>query len=212
MFGTLADVAPDHVQADCGMICQVNFRGRAPSGRPFSFILFTSGGYGAFLDMDGRAALPGPSNMIGIPVEIWEENTGIRVLRKEIRPDSGGAGRFQGGAGQIIALRNDTGDVVNAAFFGSRTSLPARGFGGGSDGSLRLLFVDGKSVEPKSRIDIKPGSIVELHEAGGGGFGDPISRSIDDVRRDLDAGLVSPDYVRRHYPRQASEILGQRET
>lgn len=212
VFGALADAVPDHVQADCGMICQVNFRGRAPSGRHFSFILFTSGGYGAFLDMDGRAALPGPSNMIGIPVEIWEENTGIRVLRKEIRPDSGGAGKFQGGAGQIIALRNDTGAVVDAAFFGSRTSLPARGFGGGSDGSLRLLFVDGRPVVPKSRIDIMPGSVIELHEAGGGGFGHPVARRIDDVRRDLDAGLVSPDYVRRYYPRQAPEVLKQRKT
>jgi N-methylhydantoinase B len=211
VFGALADATPDHVQADCGMICQVNFRGRAPSGRPFSFILFTSGGYGAFMDMDGRAALPGPSNMIGIPMEIWEENTGISVLRKEIRADSGGAGKFQGGAGQIIALRNDTGGVVDAAFFGSRTSLPARGFGGGNDGSLRLLFVDGKPVEAKSRINILPGSVVELHEAGGGGFGDPVVRTIDDVKRDLAAGLISLDYVRRYYRRQATEVLGQAE-
>ena len=123
-----------------------------------------------------------------------------------------GAGKFQGGAGQIIALRNDTGGLVNAALFGSRTSLPSRGFGGGRDGSLRLLFVDGKPVEPKSRIDIKPGSVIELHEAGGGGFGDPAARGVDHVKRDLDADLVSPDYVRQHYARQASEILGQRET
>ena len=208
VFGALADATPDHVQADCGMICQVNFRGLAPSGRPFSFILFTSGGYGAFMDMDGRAALPGPSNMIAIPVEIWEENTGISVLRKEIRADSGGAGKFQGGAGQIIALRNDTGCVVDAAFFGSRTSLPARGFGGGKDGSLRLLFVDGKPVEPKSRINIEPGSVIELHEAGGGGFGHPNARSIDHVKRDVDAGLISLDYVRRYYHQQANEVLG----
>ena len=208
VFGALADAAPGHVQADCGMICQVNFRGRAPSGRPFSFILFTSGGYGAFLDMDGRAALPGPSNMIGIPVEIWEENTGISFLRKEIRPDSGGAGAFQGGAGQIIVVRNDTGGVVDAAFFGSRTSLPARGFAGGNDGSLRHFFLDGKPVEPKSRIDIGPGSVLELREAGGAGFGPPMSRSIENIKRDLSAGLVSLDYVRRYYPLQGREFHG----
>jgi len=210
VFGALADATPDHVQADSGMICQVNFRGRAPSGRPFSFILFTSGGYGAFLDMDGRAALPGPSNMIGIPIEIWEENTGISVLRKEIRPDSGGAGKFQGGAGQIIALRNDTGGVVDAAFFGSRTSLPARGFGGGNDGSLRLLFVDGKKVTPKSRVDLAPGAVVELREAGGGGFGDPAARRVEHIKHDLDAGFISTDYVRRQYTCQASEVLAGR--
>jgi N-methylhydantoinase B len=207
VFGALADAAPDHVQADCGMICQINFRGRTPSGRPFSFILFTSGGYGAFVDMDGRTTLPGPSNMIGIPVEIWEENTGISVLRKEIRPDSGGAGKFQGGAGQIIALRNDTGGVVDAAFFGSRTNLPARGFAGGNDGSLRHLFVDGKPVEPKSRVNIRPGAVLELREAGGAGFGDPASRSIDYIKRDIAAGLVSVAYVRRYYSHQAREFL-----
>lgn len=202
VFGALADAVPHHVQADSGMICQINFRGRAPSGRDFSFILFTSGGYGAFADMDGRAALPGPSNMIGIPVEIWEESTGITVLRKEIRPDSGGAGRFQGGAGQIIGLRNDTGRVVDAAFFGSRTSLPARGFGGGGDGSLRVLFVDGKPVDPKGRIDLPPGSVIVLHEAGGGGFGDPARRNVDDLKRDLHAQLITPERLRELYPHQ----------
>jgi N-methylhydantoinase B len=125
------------------MICQINFRGRSPAGRDYSYILFTSGGYGAFADLDGRAALPGPSNMIGIPVEVWEENTGIMVVRKELRPDSGGAGEHQGGAGQIIELRNDTGGVLDATFFGSRTTLPARGFGGGRAGSLRSLSLDG---------------------------------------------------------------------
>jgi N-methylhydantoinase B len=171
VFGALAQALPDRVQADSGMICQVNFRGRAPNGREFSFILFTSGGYGAFSDMDGRAALPGPSNMIGIPIEVWEESTGITVTRKELRPGSGGAGRHCGGDGQIIELRNDTGNMVDAVFFGSRTSLPARGFEGGADGALRQLMLDGNVVEPKSRHDFKPGSTISLYEAGGGGFG-----------------------------------------
>ena len=58
------------------MVFQVNFRGQSQLGRDFSYIYFTPGGYGAFGDMDGRFALPGPSNMIGGPVEIWEEDTG----------------------------------------------------------------------------------------------------------------------------------------
>src|SRR5262249_60533033 len=107
-----------------------------------------------------------------------------------------------------------TGSAVlsHAALLARRTSLPSRGFGGGKDGSLRLLFVDGKPVEPKSRIDIKPGSTVELQEAGGGGFGDPAARRVDHIKHDLEAGVVSRDYVRRQYVRQASEVLGQRES
>lgn len=202
IFGALEDVVLAHVQADCGMICQINFRGRSPAGRDYSYILFTSGGYGAFADLDGRAALPGPSNMIGIPVEVWEENTGIMVVRKELRPDSGGAGEYQGGAGQIIELRNDTGAVLDATFFGSRTTLPARGFGGGRAGSLRSLSLDGQPVAPKSRTDVKPGSVIILHEAGGGGFGDPKRRSVERIERDIKAGLVSEPYARKQYPDQ----------
>ena len=202
IFGALENAIPTQVQADCGMICQINFRGRSPRGQDYSYILFTSGGYGAFADLDGRAALPGPSNMIGIPIEVWEENTGITILRKELRPDSGGAGAFQGGAGQTIALRNDTGGVVDAAFFGSRTSLAARGFAGGNDGSLRLLLLDGEPVSAKSRISFQPGSIVLLEEAGGGGFGDPRRRTALQLREDVDAGLITQSYLRTHYPTQ----------
>jgi N-methylhydantoinase B/oxoprolinase/acetone carboxylase alpha subunit len=61
--------------------------------------------------------------------------------------------------------------MVDAVFFGSRTSLPARGFEGGADGALRQLMLDGNVVEPKSRHDFKPGSTISLYEAGGGGFG-----------------------------------------
>ena len=202
IFGALEAAVPLHVQADCGMICQINFRGRSPAGRDYSYILFTSGGYGAFADLDGRAVLPGPSNMIGIPVEVWEENTGITIVRKEFRPDSGGAGEHQGGAGQIIELRNDTGGVLDATFFGSRTTLPARGFGGGRAGSLRVLSLDGRPVPPKSRTDVMPGSVIVLHEAGGGGFGDPKRRPLARIERDIKAGLVSELYARKQYPDQ----------
>ncbi|MGH6777269.1 MAG: hydantoinase B/oxoprolinase family protein [Bradyrhizobium sp.] len=202
IFGALEEAVPLHVQADCGMICQINFRGRSPAGRNYSYILFTTGGYGAFADLDGRAALPGPSNMIGIPVEVWEENTGITIVRKELRPDSGGAGEHQGGAGQTIELRNDTGAVLDATFFGSRTTLPARGFGGGRVGSLRSLLLDGRPVPPKSRTDVMPGSVIVLNEAGGGGFGNPKRRSAARIERDIKAGLVSEPYARKQYPDQ----------
>jgi N-methylhydantoinase B len=207
VFGALAGAVPARVQADSGMICQVNFRGRSPVGRSFSYILFTAGGYGAFADMDGRAALPGPSNMIGIPIEIWEENTGVSVLRKEILPDSGGAGEHQGGAGQLIELRNDTGRPLDATFFGSRTSLPARGFNGGRDGAVRTLFVDGKPVTPKARLDLAPGAVVSLHEAGGGGFGPPEKRPARHIRADLEAGLIGKDYVRQWYLQQSALLF-----
>jgi N-methylhydantoinase B len=138
--------------------------------------------------------------MIGIPIEVWEENTGITFLRKEFRPDSGGAGEYQGGAGQTIELRNDTGAILDATFFGSRTTLAARGFASGKPGSLRTLSLDNAPVSPKSRINVKPGSVIALQEAGGGGFGDPKRRSVGLVSRDLHLGVISDSYIRTNYP------------
>jgi N-methylhydantoinase B len=146
--------------------------------------------------------------MIGIPIEIWEENTGLTFLRKEILPDSGGAGEHQGGAGQRVELCNDTGRSVDATFFGSRTTLPARGFNGGRDGAVRTLGVNGRPVAPKARLELAPGGVVSLSEAGGGGFGAPDKRPLAAIRADLEAGLLTESHARGSYPRQSVLLFG----
>ena len=209
IFGALAEALPLEVQADSGMIFQVNLRGRSQRGRDFSFIYFTPGGYGAFGDMDGRSALPGPSNMIGGPVEVWEEDTGCFFLRKEVLPDTGGAGEFQGGNGQIFELRNDTGRLLDASFMASRSRVAARGFRGGQPGAHRRICVDGVDVDPKARVAVAPGGVISVADAGGGGFGDPASRDPARIRHDLQSGAVSRLWVERHYPVQAASIFGR---
>ena len=67
-----------------------------------------------------------------------------------------------------------------------------------------MLLLNGKPVVPKSRIDIEPGSIIVLHEAGGGGFGDPNQRTVSQIRGDLYAGLITHSYIRKHYPLQSA--------
>jgi N-methylhydantoinase B len=208
VFGALVDALPLAVQADSGMIFQVNLRGTSQLGREFSYIYFTPGGYGAFGDLDGRSALPGPSNMIGGPVEVWEEDTGCFFLRKELLPDTGGAGEFQGGNGQIFELRNDTGRLVDAAFMASRTRLPARGFRGGQQGAHRRIYVDGVAIDPKARVAIAPAGLISVHDSGGGGFGDPASRDLEQIRSDLRLGLVTRAWVEQNYPAQAYLIFG----
>lgn len=61
-----------------------------------------------------REALHSPSGLMGIPIKVSEESTGIAVRRKELRPGNGGASRHHGSDRQIIELRNDTGDMVDA--------------------------------------------------------------------------------------------------
>ncbi len=207
IFGALEPVIPEAVQADSGMIFQLSLRGRTRDGRDVSSLLFSAGGYGAFSDLDGRSALPGPSNMIGNPIELVEESTGVTFLRKELWPDSGGAGRHQGGAGQQIEMRNDTGQPLDTAFFGTRTSIPARGFAGGERGQIRRIRIDGEPVVPKSRVDLPDGSVISYEDAGGGGFGPPAERDPQHILQNYVDGFVTEAYIRKHYPRQHAKLF-----
>ena len=199
IFGALAAAFPDEVQADSGMLSQLSFHGRLADGRFISSVYFSSGGYGAFKDRDGRSALPGPSNMIVAPAEVWEAENAIPVLRKALLIDSGGPGRSRGGLGQEVVLRNDTGSSLNMAVFASRTEFPARGFASAPDGALRTVEADGRLVHPKERIQVAPGSVVRIVEAGGAGFGDPAERLVNEVAEDVRNGLVSLEGALRDY-------------
>ena len=199
VFGALAEAFPDDVQADSGMLSQLNFHGRLADGRFISSVYFSSGGYGAFKDRDGHSALPGPSNMIVAPSEIWEAENAIPVLRKALVVDSGGPGRSRGGLGQEVVLRNDTGSSLNLAVFASRTDFPARGYASAPDAAMRTVEVDGRLVHPKERIQVAPGSVVRIVEAGGAGFGEPGERPVDKVAEDLRKELVSPQGALRDY-------------
>lgn len=206
IFGALAEALPDEVQADSGMVCQVNLRGRTRAGRRYSSIYFSPGGYGALAGYDGRAALPAPSNMISGSIEMWEEQTSCTFLQKEIRPDSGGAGEFQGGNGQLIRLRNDSGLPLEASFMASRTRLAARGFAGAGNGRTRVIRVDGRIVDPKARVVVADGGVIEVQDAGGGGFGSPRRREAARIAADLADGLVSREFAEKYYPDQMRQL------
>jgi N-methylhydantoinase B len=206
IFGTLAEALPNEVQADSGMVFQVNLRGQTRAGRRYSSIYFSPGGYGALAGYDGRPALPAPSNMISGSIEVWEEQTNCTFLQKEIRTDTGGAGEFQGGNGQIIRLRNDSGLPIEASFMASRTRLAARGFAGGEKGAARVIRVQGEVIDPKARVIVPDEGVIEVEDVGGGGFGDPRCRDAARVAADLANGLITREYAAKHYPIQMSKL------
>ena len=185
IFGALAPVLPTEVQADSGMLSQMAVRGETREGRGVSSLFFAAGGFGALPGKDGPDATPGPSNMIGSPIEVWEDATNLTILHKRLIPDSGGAGEWRGGNGQEIALRNDTGQPMDAAIFSNRTEFAAQGLDGGRPGALRDTVINGEPVHAKGRYTLAPGDVVTTREAGGGGHGDPWRRSPEQVLRDV---------------------------
>jgi N-methylhydantoinase B len=199
IYGALADAVPSQVQADSGMMNLITFQGRRRDQRPFSTLYFAAGGYGALEGMDGWATLPHPSNMAVVPVEVWETLTHTTIEHKRLRPDSGGVGRWRGGLGQDVVLRNDTGQMLTILGMGNRTEFAAKGLFGGGAGALRVHAVDGRPVHAKGRIDVAAGQRIRVTEAGGGGFGDPKARDASAVATDVAEGFVTAEGARRDY-------------
>lgn len=199
VYGALAQALPGRVQAGSGMMNLITMQGMRRDNRPFSTLYFAAGGYGALEGLDGWATLPHPSNMAFVPVEVWETLTHTTIESKRLLPDSGGPGRWRGGLGQEVVLRNDTGHLLVTLGMGNRTMFPARGMFGGGDGTLRVHAVDGKEVHAKGRNEVGPGQRMRIVEAGGGGYGDPKQRAPAAVAEDVAQGYVSPQAAREIY-------------
>lgn len=199
IFGALADALPDRVPADPGMINTLNFRGQQRDGEPFATLFFSAGGFGAQSGLDGAPASPAPSNISVMSTEVWETTTHTRLVRRALRPDSGGAGAFRGGPGQDIVIRNDTGWPLTLFGLGMRTDFPARGLFGGRPGLPRRYRINGETVHPKGHYVLRPGDLLEIEDAGGGGYGDPSRRDPRLLEEDLTLGLVTPDGARRDF-------------
>lgn len=199
IFGALAAVIPELVQADSGMLNLINVQGHTREGKGVSSIFFASGGFGAQHGMDGAATTPSPSNMTGTPVEIWENLTGMFVVAKELVADSGGAGAFRGGLGQRIVLRNDSEAPMQVSCLAGRTEFAPVGVSCGRPGARRRIEINGRPVHPKGSYMLKPDDELTTWEAGGAGHGDPIRRDRAALGRDIAEGFVSPAAARTEY-------------
>ncbi|WP_026224623.1 hydantoinase B/oxoprolinase family protein [Methyloversatilis thermotolerans] len=196
VFGCLDQALPGRVPAE-GSSClwSVQLRGRR-SGHvadTFETVFFNSGGSGARPDRDGLDATAFPSGVRAMPVEVTEHGAPIVIWKKELRPDSGGAGRHRGGLGQSVevAMRDGSGFEVLAMY--ERVATPARGRAGGGDGAAGVVrLASGKTLRAKGLQAIPAGDRLVLELPGGAGLGDPALRAPDAIAADVDAGTLTP--------------------
>ena len=155
-------------------------------------LMFNSGGTGARPTLDGMSATAFPSGVSTMSVEATEHVGPIVVWRKDLREGSGGAGRWRGGLGQVIEIEARDGyDFWFNAMF-DRVDNPARGRAGGHPGAAGAVeLADGTQLNSKGRQLVKGGQRLRLSLPGGGGYGDPSERALQDVQRDLEAGFIT---------------------
>jgi N-methylhydantoinase B len=166
----------------------------------FEIITFNSGGTGARPTLDGLDATAFPSGVRTMPVEATENVAPIIIWRKELRPDSGGAGRSRGGLGQVmeIGAKGDLEFAVAATF--DRVANAPKGREGGLDGANGVVALkSGPTLRTKGMQVIPDGDRLLLLMPGGGGIGDPTARDPLRVARDVRDGLVSAQNARTLY-------------
>jgi len=170
------------------------------AGTQFMVMSFHSGGAGARPQQDGLSATPFPSGVRNVPVEATEAITPLVIWKKELRQDSGGAGQYRGGLGQImeVSSREDAAFGIFAGF--ERVKFPARGRNGGGSGQCGgVSLKSGALLKPKGLQIVPSGERLMIEMPGGGGMGSAAKRNPDSVRRDVRLGYLSAEAAKREY-------------
>jgi N-methylhydantoinase B len=200
VYGALAGIVPSRVLAECGAPRPiVVLRGLHDDGRPFSQTLFCMGSMGARPGDDGISCVAYPTNTAVTPVEVVETTAPVRIVRKEIIPDSGGAGRFRGGCGQRIELEFLANAPITVSVRADRTRNPARGAAGGLAGACARVQLNGQDIDPMGITLCRKGDRLSVETPGSGGYGNPLERDRQRLLDDLARGLVTPSAAKALY-------------
>ena len=195
VFGCLRQAIPDRVPAE-GTSClwNLNLRGRTTDANGnfgFSTTFVSNGGTGARPRSDGLSATAYPSGVKGNPVEVAESLIPLIFWKKELRPNSGGAGTYRGGHGQVIEIESAIDEPFDILAALDRIDHPARGRDGGEAGAAgHIALASGKVLRGKGLQTIPPGERLVLLTPGGGGLGDPAARSEALRTADREDGLA----------------------
>ena len=196
VLGALAKALPGQILAEgAAALWNIHISARpvaGTAGRRAEVLMFNSGGMGARPGIDGLSSTAFPSGVHTMPIEATEHTGPIVVWRKELRPDSGGAGKYRGGLGQIIEIAPAEGHEFDFSAMFDRIATPPRGRDGGEDGAPGSATLDdGTKLRPKGWQHVPAGRRLVLELPGGGGFGSPAERSNEARAEDLSKGYVT---------------------
>ena len=215
VYDAFDKIVPGLVPAEgAGCLCnfQVSLRSRTdvpvPADTLRSEVLtFNSGGSGARPEFDGLNATAFPSGVMTMPVEATEHVGPVIIWRKELRPDSGGAGQYRGGLGQYMEVGARTGHEFDIQAMFDRIEHPARGRRGGSEGAATTIMRDdGVPMKGKGKQFVPHGCKVMMAFPGGAGYGSVSDRDLTLVRRDLARGYISERTAAKDYGLTMADI------
>jgi N-methylhydantoinase B len=175
------------------------------SGEEWGMMIFNAcQGGGATREADGWPLMESPAAMGGqksLAIEQMELLYPVHVEEMEIEPDSMGCGSRNGGAGVRFALRPTAG-AMNVITFGDGCANPPHGVLGATPGVGGGQYVEDRDSGRRRFVSASGYIVVSANErwvgvaTGGGGYGSPLERDSEQVRRDARDGLISPATAR----------------
>ena len=203
LAGVLAKATDGRMPADQETIRYTGVYGTDLDGEPYLMREVLGGGSGGRFYADGEDTIHVVPDSRNLPTEFTEGRFPLRVERLGLALDSGGAGRYRGGCGYEKHIR-----VLRDAHFMSiadRSILACWGVKGGKAGRPFQVTVDPggpNEHEVDALADAEPltaGTVVRIRTTGGGGWGDPLDRPVDEVLRDIAWRKVSVAGARDDY-------------
>jgi N-methylhydantoinase B len=197
VMGALHQALPSVAPAPGADIDLLVFVGRNEGQPEQMFLEGICGGWGAGPFGDGVEGVSGLfTNTSNQPVEFVESIFPLRIEEYGFVPDSGGAGTSVGASAirrtyrflldeGFVQIRSDR--RVRGGAYGVRGGLP------GATSSSWIRYANGEEqiLPGISRQVLHRDDVVHHVTTGGGGYGDPLQRDPEQVRRDVRNGKVS---------------------
>ena len=205
----LYKVLPEKVPAcSGGDVCGMGFFGVAPdTGKHWATLSSAAIGNGADFFSDGdnctaHHSIAGSGSDSGGSLELTESTFPLAIESYQLVQDSGGAGKHRGGLGSRLQIRLLSPATLFA--FVEKAKAPHWGIDGGKEGLRNYSVIKPKGkkefeVLKTSGMQLPEGCRVIAIAGGGGGYGDPLERDIEEVRRDVINGYVSVEHARQYY-------------
>lgn len=207
VMGAMAQAAPARAMADsCGCLYNSTVAPHLETGEIGVASEVVPGGIGATAYGDGIDVMSCHVTNCPIPpIEATEIEAPVLYLRREFAPDSGGAGRWRGGVGQILEYKV-LGEKPLFHHTSQKSVITPQGMMGGqaADGGGWII---NRGTDRERRLEYAIGDVEFLTQGdtvthispGGGGYGDPAGREHERILADIEAGLISPEAARRDY-------------
>jgi len=209
LFKALAPVIPDRVIAGHHAdLLVASLHGINPKTSEFFIANFgpLGGGWGAKRSQDGISATVciNDGDTHNSPNEQAEAKFPLVVERYALVPDSGGAGRRRGGLGVERVVRARIPMTMNTQV--ERAHCKPWGLDSGLEGTGNQVALrqggHWKTDFPNAKVlvaSLKKNDAFLIRGGGGGGYGNPLERAIDEVVEDVRQGYVSIKAAAEHY-------------